>query len=144
SPAPAAWTLVALAGVVVVKESLFRIMRAEARRGGSTAIQADAWHHRSDALTSLTAFVGIAVAIVGGPGWDVADGVAALFAACVIVANAVRLLRDPVRELLDEHSETLAAMAEEIASEVGGVRRVEKVASRKSGLAYFIDMHIWV
>lgn len=141
---PAAWTLLVLALVVVVKEVLFRVMRAEAARAGSSAVETDAWHHRSDALTSAAAFVGIAVAVIGGPGWEEADDIAALFAACVIVYNAARLMRAPVRELLDAQSESVAARAGEIAAGVEGVRRVQKVASRKSGTAHFVDMHVWV
>lgn len=141
---PAAWTLIVLALVIVVKEVLFRVMRAEAKRGGGDAVETDAWHHRSDALTSLAAFVGISIAVVGGPGWEVADDIAALFASCVIVYNALRLMRAPTRELLDAQSDTIVDRAAEIASGVDGVRRVEKVISRKSGVAHFVDMHIWV
>lgn len=141
---PAAWTLLVLASVIVVKETLFRFMRAEARRGGGDAIETDAWHHRSDAITSLAAFVGISIAVVGGPGWEIADDIAALFASSVIVWNALRLLRAPVRELLDAQSESIADRAATIARGVEGVRRVEKAMSRKSGVAHFVDMHIWV
>lgn len=141
---PAAWTLAVLASVIVVKEMLFRFMRAEARRGGGDAIETDAWHHRSDALTSLAAFIGISIAVVGGPGWELADDIAALFASCVIVYNALRLMRAPVRELMDAQSDSIADRAATVASGIEGVRRVEKATSRKSGVAHFVDMHIWV
>ena len=142
--APAPWTLLVLALVVVTKEGLFRALRAEAQRAGSDALRADAWHHRSDALTSLAAFAGILIAVVGGEGWQVADEIAALFAAGVIAYNAMRLLGAPVRELLDAHSPDLAGEAQRVASGVPGVRNVEKVIARKSGASHFVDMHVWV
>lgn len=142
--APAPWTLLVLVVVMLTKEGLFRALRAEAERAGSDALRADAWHHRSDALTSLGAFAGILVAVIGGPGWQIADEVAAMFAAAVIGYNAVRLLRAPVRELLDAHSPDLAAEAQRVASRTPGVRNVEKVIARKSGACHYIDMHVWV
>lgn len=142
--APAPWTLLVLLLVMLTKEALFRALRAEARRAGSDALHADAWHHRSDALTSLAAFVGILIAVVGGEGWQIADEIAALFAAGVIVSNALRILRAPVRELLDAHSPDLAIEAQRIAGAVEGVRNVEKVFTRKSGVSHFVDMHVWV
>lgn len=145
---PEPWTLGVLALVMIVKEGLFRFMRAEARRadaeGSGGAVETDAWHHRSDALTSLAAFLGIGVSILGGPGWEEADDVAALFASCVIVVNALLLMRAPVRELLDAQTEGIVDRAADAATGVPGVRRVEKVAARKSGAAHFVDMHIWV
>ena len=63
---PAAWTLLVIAMVVVVKEWLFRKVAEVAREEHSLAVEADAWHHRSDAITSSAAFVGIAVAVLGG------------------------------------------------------------------------------
>jgi cation diffusion facilitator family transporter len=73
-PAPAAYTLVVLAGVLIIKELLFRHVQAVGESIGSLAVRSDAWHHRSDALTSAFAFVGISIAILGGPGWETADG----------------------------------------------------------------------
>lgn len=142
--APAPWTLLVLLAVMLAKETLFRVLRAEAARAESDALRADAWHHRSDALTSLAAFVGIGVAVVGGEGWYIADEIAAAFAGVIIVFNALRIMRAPVRELLDAHTEDLAIDAHRVAAGVGGVRHVEKVVARKSGTAHFIDMHVWV
>ena len=78
--APAPFTLVVLIAVVVVKELLYRSVIRLGRNVESTAVQTDAWHHRSDALTSLAAFVGITIALIGGAGWESADDWAALFA----------------------------------------------------------------
>ena len=70
---PAPFTLVVIPVVIVVKELLFRRVLAISRETGSSAVHADAWHHRSDAITSAAAFVGIAIALWGGPGWESAD-----------------------------------------------------------------------
>ena len=93
---PAPFTLFVLVGVIAVKEILFRRVLAVGAATSSTAVQADAWHHRSDAITSAAAFVGISVALLGGEGWEQADDWAALVAAVVIVVNGLRLLRTAI------------------------------------------------
>lgn len=142
--APAPFTLFVLIGVVIVKELMFRVLRATARKMDSGAVLLDAWHHRSDALTSLAAFVGISVALLGGPGYEPADDWAALAAAGVIVYNALGLVRRPVHELMDGDAPHVADEARRIAEAVNGVRGVEKVFARKLGLEYWVDMHIEV
>src|SRR4051794_24476605 len=84
---PAPFTLAILIVVIVVKEILFRYVNRIGRDAESTAVQTDAWHHRSDALTSAAAFAGISIALIGGEGWQSADDWAALFACAVIAAN---------------------------------------------------------
>lgn len=91
--APAPFTLVVIAVVVLVKEILSRKVLRVSQETGSTAVKADAWHHRSDALTSAAAFIGISVALWGGPGWEPADDWAALVAAGIIAFNGISLLR---------------------------------------------------
>jgi len=143
--APAWYTLPVLLGVVVVKETMFRVMDRAGRGLHSTALQADAWHHRSDALTSIAAFAGITVALIGGEGYEPADDWAAL-AACVVIAfNGVRLLRPALDEVMD------AAIPEETQREIRelaraeeGVVDVEKLRVRKSGLGLLMDIHIEV
>src|SRR5216117_4105399 len=76
---PAPYTLGILIVVIVVKEFLFRYVNRIGRDVESTAVQTDAWHHRSDALTSAAAFIGISVALIGGKRWQSADDWAALF-----------------------------------------------------------------
>lgn len=142
--APAPFTLVVLIVVVIVKETLYRGVRIASRRAGSNAVLADAWHHRSDAITSLAAGVGITVALVGGPGFEPADDWAALVASAVILYTAGRLLRAPVHELMDGDAPHVAASARRIALTIPGIRGVEKVFSRKLGVEYWVDMHIEV
>jgi cation diffusion facilitator family transporter len=141
--APAAFTLGVLLAVIGVKEVLFRRVRGVGKELASTAVTADAWHHRSDALTSLAAFVGISVAVVGGPGWEAADDWAALAAAAVILVNAVRLLRPAVHDLMDRSpgGELLERIGHAAAG-TPGVRHIEKLKVRKSGLAYYVDLHV--
>ncbi len=141
---PAWWTLLVLALVVVLKWILARVVARSADRTGSVALRADAWHHLSDALTSLAAALGIAVALLGGAGYEAADDWAALLAAGVILLNGVRLLVAPVNELMDRQEPALIERARRTASAVPGVERVEKVFSRRSGMMVWLDMHVWV
>lgn len=142
--APAPFTLVVLVLVVVTKEVLFRVVRRAANEDRSTAAHADAWHHRADAITSLAAFIGISVALIGGPGYEPADDFAALFASAIIVWNGVKLAREPLHELLDAEPLGVTDEARRAAACVPGVRLVEKTFARKSGSSYWIDMHVHV
>ncbi|MEN9575440.1 MAG: hypothetical protein RL514_3295 [Verrucomicrobiota bacterium] len=142
---PAPWTLAVLIVVVVVKETLFRHVFAEATSVDSNVVKGDAWHHRSDAITSLFAGVGIAVALVGGKGYEAADDVAALLASGVIAWNGWRLLREASGELMDTAADL--ALVEEIrtlAAAVPDVHLVEKCLTRKMGWQLFVDMHVHV
>src|SRR5947207_904193 len=98
---PAPFTLVVLVIVIAVKEFLYRAVIRFGKNIESTAIQTDAWHHRADALTSVAAFVGISLALIGGEKWQSADDWAALFACAVIAANGWRLLFPALHEILD-------------------------------------------
>lgn len=140
---PAPWTLAVLLIVVAVKEVLFRRVFRVSLEVESRAVEGDAWHHRSDALTSAAAAVGIGVALIGGPGWESADDWAALAAAAVIVGNGVRILKPAVGDLMDRSPEpdVVAAIAG-AARIVPGVAAIEKLAVRRSGLAFFVDIHV--
>lgn len=141
--APAPFTLVVLVGVIVLKELLFRRVLHVGREVGSTAVQADAWHHRSDALTSAAAFVGISIALAGGPGWESADDWAALAAAVIILVNGVRVLQPAVADLMDRAPDpAVIGRVERAARAVPAVRTTEKLKVRKHGLAYFVDIHV--
>ena len=140
---PAPFTLVVLVAVVGVKELLFRRVMREARKLGSTVVAADAWHHRSDAITSAAAFVGIAVALGGGPGWEAADDWAALFAATIISWNGLRIIRPAAAELMDRTpDESLLQRADAAARAVEGVLATEKLKARKMGSRYFLELHV--
>jgi len=140
---PAPFTLAVLVGVVVVKEVLFRRVLAVGAQVGSTAVKADAWHHRSDAITSMAAFIGISVALAGGPGWESADDWAALFAAGIIVFNALRLLRPAIDDIMDRSPGTrLEQRISAAALGTPDVRAIEKLRIRKVGLSYQVDLHV--
>jgi cation diffusion facilitator family transporter len=141
--APAPFTLAVLVGVVLVKELFFRRVATVARESGSTAVEADAWHHRSDAITSLAAFVGISAALLGGPGWESADDWAALVASAVILWNGVKVTRSSLHDLMDRTpDEGLLDRIESAARGVAGVRATHKLMARKVGTRYFVDLHV--
>lgn len=143
--APAPFTLVVLIAVVLVKEILFRFVLREGVSLDNLAVKSDAWHHRSDAITSLAAGVGISVALIGGPDYARADDVAALVAAGIIAWNGWRLLRGTLAELMDtapdpQYNERVSG----IAADIPGVARIEQCRVRKMGGQYFVDMHVEV
>jgi cation diffusion facilitator family transporter len=141
--APAAFTLAVLSAVIVIKEVLYRRVFSVGAAVGSTAVKADAWHHRSDAITSGAAFVGIGVALWGGAGWESADDWAALAAAVVIVYNGLRMLRPSVQDLMDRTpGEDLVRRIAKAAVDTEGVRAVEKLRVRRAGLGYYADIHV--
>jgi cation diffusion facilitator family transporter len=140
---PAPFTLFVAAGVILVKETLYRRVRRVGEDVGSTAVAADAWHHRADAASSLAAFIGISIALVGGPGWEAADDWAALVAAVIVAVNGIRTLRPAISGLMDEApDDTVNARALEAAKSVDGVRRVERLNIRRSGLGFYVDLHV--
>jgi cation diffusion facilitator family transporter len=140
---PAAFTLVVLAVVVLVKEFLFRKVFGVGQEMHSTAVKADAWHHRSDAITSATAFVGIAVALWGGPGWEAADDWAALLASLIIALNGSLLLRPAINDLMDRvPDDDIVGQVDVTARGVDGVLNTEKLRVRRLGPDYFVDMHV--
>jgi len=141
--APAPFTLVVLVIVMIIKEAMFRRVAAAGREAGSTALQADAWHHRADVITSGCAFIGISVALIGGAGWEMADDWAALVAASIIAYNGVGLLRPAVADLMDRTpAGDLPNRISTAAVEVSEVRAIEKLKIRKAGVEYFVDLHV--
>ena len=144
-PGPAPFTLVVLILVVVLKEGLFRLSQSRNREVGSRALESDAWHHRSDALSSLAAAVGIFVALVGGSRFVSADDWAVLFSCVIIAVNGLLMLRASLGELLDAQApEAIIAQIMNTARLVSGVESVEKCRVRKSGLTLLADLHVRV
>jgi cation diffusion facilitator family transporter len=142
---PRPFTLIVLFVVVVVKEVLARYLRKVGREIDSNALRGDAWNQRSDALTSLLAALGIATALIGGPGFQSGDDWAALLAAGVIAAGGIRFLIPAIHELMDRQPEgDLRERAVEVARAQDRVRAVEKNWLRKVGSRYFFDLHLEV
>lgn len=140
---PAPFTLIVLVVVVGIKELLFRFVKREGDALDSAIVQADAWHHRSDAITSGAAFLGIGIALVGGQAYARADGAAALLASAIIAFNGIRLLRPALADLMDRapEAELLESVAEEAARE-DGVLHIEKVVARRAGVGHFVTVHV--
>jgi cation diffusion facilitator family transporter len=142
---PAPFTLVVLIVVIVVKEFLYRSVIRLGKNVESTAVQTDAWHHRADAFTSIAAFVGISIALIGGEKWRSADDWAALCACAVIAANGYRLLFPALHEMLDTAPRgEIVATIQRAAGSVPGVLNVEKCLVRKMGISFYVDLHIGV
>ena len=143
--APAPFTLVVLVIVICVKEFLYRSVIKLGKNVESTAIQTDAWHHRADAMTSIAAFIGISIALVGGEHWRSADDWAALFACAIIAANGYRLLFPALHEIMDTAPRgEIVATIEAAARGVPGVLETEKCLVRKMGLSFYVDLHVGV
>jgi len=142
---PAPYTLVVLIVAVIVKEFLYRYVIRFGRSVESTAVQTDAWHHRTDAMTSIAAFIGISVALVGGETWQSADDWAALFACALIGTNGYRLLRPALFEIMDTAPRgKIVDSVRNAAAAVPGVIEVEKCLIRKMGLDFYVDLHVGV
>jgi cation diffusion facilitator family transporter len=143
--APAPWTLAVLVVTVVIKETLYRYTIRFGQKVESTAVKTDAWHHRMDALTSIAAFIGISVALIGGEKWQSADDWAALVACALIAANGIRLARPAFYEIMDTApGGKIVKSIHAVASSVSGVVEVEKCRARKMGLDYYVDLHVGV
>lgn len=142
---PEKFTLYILAGIVLIKEIFYRMVSKKGRETNSSSLKADAWHHRSDAITSGMAFIGISIAIYLGPGYETADDWAALLASFFIVYNAYMIFRPALGELLDEHLyDDLIAEIREISKTVHGVIDTEKCFVRKTGMTFHVDLHLTV
>ena len=143
--APAPFTLAVLVVVVVTKELLFRHVFSVGAGIKSTAVKTDAWHHRSDAITSAFAAVGIAVALIGGKGYESADDWAALAATFIIAYNAYRLSSGNIAELMDTAiSPEIERQVYRVARKVKDVASLEKCHVRKIGFDYYVDLHVRV
>lgn len=139
---PKPWTLILLAGIIIWKEISYRIVIRRSRETNSSSLKADAWHHRSDAITSVTAFIGISIALVMGEGFETADDWAALAASGFILYNSYLIFRPALGEIMDEHLyDDLIDDIRRVAGTVDGILGTEKCFVRKSGMQYHIDLH---
>uniref|UniRef100_UPI00404939E2 cation diffusion facilitator family transporter n=1 Tax=Fulvivirga sp. TaxID=1931237 RepID=UPI00404939E2 len=142
---PAPYTLIVLGAIVILKEIFYRVVNRKGEQTKSSALKSDAWHHRSDAITSLMAFIGISIAIFMGPGYETADDWAALFASGFIMYNAYLIFRPALGEIMDEHLyDDLVVEIREVAQKVEGVIDTEKCFIRKTGMTFHVDLHLIV
>lgn len=142
---PKFYTLFILAGIITWKEISYRLVIRKSKETKSTSLKADAWHHRSDAITSVSAFIGITIALILGPGYESADDWAALFAALFILYNCYLIFRPALGEIMDEHThDEIVLQIREISKKVEGVINTEKCLVRKTSMKFYIDLHITV
>ena len=143
--APKSWTLILLAAIILWKEFSFRKVMKRAVETNSSSLKADAWHHRSDAITSVAAFIGISIALLFGNGYESADDWAALFATGFILYNSYLIFRPALGEIMDEHLyDDLILEIREVSHKVKGVIDTEKCFIRKAGMKYHVDLHATV
>ncbi len=139
---PEIWTLWVLAGIILWKEISFQVVIRRSKKLKSTSLKGEAWHHRSDAITSVAAFVGITIALIGGEGYEAADDYAALLAVGFILYNCYLIFRPALGEVMDENNhEELTREIRKVALTVPGVEGTEKCFIRKAGMIYHVDLH---
>jgi len=139
---PKSWTLIVLGIIILWKEFSYRMMIKKSIEINSSALKADAWHHRSDAITSIAAFIGISIALIFGEGYETSDDWAALFASAFIIYNAYKIFKPALSEIMDEHLyDDLVLEIRTISNDVEGVMDTEKCFIRKAGLKYHVDLH---
>ena len=142
---PKPWTLIVLGIIIVWKEVSFRLVIKKSNEINSSSLKADAWHHRSDAITSVAAFIGISIAIYMGKGYESADDWAALFASGFILYNSYLIFRPALGEIMDEHLyDDLILNIRQVAHTVEGVIDTEKCFIRKAGMKFHVDLHATV
>lgn len=139
---PKSWTLIVLGLIIIWKEYSFRIVIKRSIETNSSSLKADAWHHRSDAITSVAAFIGISIALIFGKGYESADDWAALFASGFILYNCYLIFRPALGEIMDEHLyDDLIEDIRRVSAGVEGILGTEKCFIRKAGMKYHVDLH---
>jgi len=139
---PKSWTLIVLGLIILWKEYSFQKVMKKSIQTNSSSLKADAWHHRSDAITSVAAFLGISIALFFGKGYESADDWAALFASFFILYNSYLIFRPALGEIMDEHRyDDLVENIREVSLTVEGILGTEKCFIRKAGMKYHVDLH---
>jgi cation diffusion facilitator family transporter len=142
---PEPFTLWVLGAIIIFKELFYRFEHKKSIETHSSSLRADAWHHRSDAISSLTAFAGISIALVLGEGYEKADDIAAIVGSLVIYFNAYLIFRPALGEFMDEDLHAgIEKSVRAAASTVPGVKGTEKCLVRKMGMRYLVDLHLEV
>lgn len=140
---PGMVALIAAVVSIVLKEWAFRFTARVGRRCDSQAVMANAWHHRSDALSSVGTMFGIGGAIFLGPRWAVLDPLAAIVVSVFIVRASLGLIKQAVDELTDASlPEATENEIMEIAGKEEGVQEIHNLRTRRIGNSIAIDMHV--
>jgi cation diffusion facilitator family transporter len=142
---PEPYTLIVLGIIIGWKEFSYQLVIAKSKETNSSSLKADAWHHRSDAITSVAAFIGISIALIMGKGYESADDWAALFASAFIMYNSYLIIRPALGEFMDENIyDDLVVTIRQKASMVEGIINTEKCFVRKAGMKFHVDLHATV
>jgi cation diffusion facilitator family transporter len=142
---PKAYTLIILGAIIIWKETSYRLVLKKSKETKSSSLKADAWHHRSDAITSVAAFIGITFALIMGKGFESADDWAALFASGFILYNCYLIFRPALGEIMDEHThDDVVDQIRRISKKTPGILDTEKCFVRKTGMKFHVDLHITV
>lgn len=140
---PGMLALVAAAVSIVLKEILYQYTVRMGKKYNSQAVIANAWHHRSDALSSIGTAVGIGGAILLGPHWAVLDPVAAVVVSFFVVRVSIKLLIPCIDELLEKSlPENVEQEIEQIVLSVEGVTEPHHLRTRRIGNNYAIEVHV--
>lgn len=139
---PKPYTLIVLGVIIIWKEILYRSVIKKGIQINSSSLKADAWHHRSDAISSIAAFIGISISLILGKGYESADDWAALFASGFILYNSYLIFRPALGEIMDEHFyDDLITEIRQVSHHVDGIINTEKCFIRKVGMKYHVDLH---
>ena len=142
---PAIWTLWIAGANILIKECLYQYNVRVGKRTGSSAIIANAWDHRSDAMCALAVLIGLGTIRLGGSQFIWTDEVASLIVVATIIWSGVQLFRSSASELMDVQADSeFVDRIREVAMSVAGIKAVETLWVRKSGLEFFADIHIEV
>ena len=144
-PLPGSIALWAAIGSIIIKEILYHATIRTARRTNSPVVLANAWHHRSDALSSIGALTGIAGAMILGEKWTILDPIASCCISIAIIVVAVKMSLPSLAELLETSlPEEIEKDIISIANSVQGVENIHELKTRRNGISYIIDAHIVV
>lgn len=142
-PSPGIIALVAAVLSIVLKEWVFRVTRKVAREVNSPAVEANAWHHRSDALSSVGTALGIGGAVLLGSKWTVLDPIAAVVVSVFILVTAVKLIGESIGELMEKSlPKEMEDRIQEVVLEEEGVSDIHHLRTRKIGSRLAIEMHL--
>lgn len=144
-PKPGYIALAAAVISIVAKEILYQATVKVGKEVNSPVVVANAWHHRSDALSSIGALIGIGGAIILGDKWTVLDPIASCCISIAIIVIAVKMALPSLSELLETSlPEDIEAEIVRTASEISGVRDIHELKTRRNGISFIIDAHITV
>ncbi|MDE6328334.1 MAG: cation diffusion facilitator family transporter [Duncaniella sp.] len=144
-PRPDLWTLAVAVISILAKELLFRYTIRASRTIGSQSLRANAYHHRSDAVSSIATLAGISAAYFLGDSWRILDPIASMLIAVFIAVSAIQICLPAINELLEKSlSPSRIDKVESIIEGVAGVKAFHRLRTRRNGHSVIIDVHIKV